>query len=192
MPDFECHGNVKGWPKNRVLEWGAWVFPSTFVLCPPAWLIIIVKVLTNLWLPVFLKNFEPPLFLTHFVPKALWEPHNVPAQGSSAKGKAHLKVLFLTRLCWPELIHTLAHTFANVNSCFANIFERKVSSVFQKFTSQAALKGLFNLSLKHPQHIIRKISKAFSTPLNFLMYGKAWQIKGNITSNSLWLILCLP
>lgn len=145
-----------------------------------------------LWFPIFLKAFKPSLFLIHFVHKALWEPCNTTAQGRTAHGRDNLKVLFLTWLFWPKLIHTVAHTFANVNRCFANIFERKVSSVFQKFTSQAALKGLFNLNLKHPQHIIRKISKAFSTPLDFLMYGKPWQIKRNTTSNSLWLILCLP
>lgn len=102
-----------------------------------------------------------------------------------ADSRSHLKVLFLARLFWPKLLHAVAHTFANVDRCFTNIFERKVGSVYQKFTSQAALKCLFNLSLKYPQHIIRKISKAFSTPLDFLMYGKAWQIKGNITSNHL-------
>lgn len=60
------------------------------------------------------------------------------------------------------------------------------------YSHHAALKGLFNLNLKHPQYIIRKIIKASGTPLDFLVYRKAWQIKGSITSNSLWLIWCLP
>lgn len=78
-------------------------------------------------------------------------------------------MLFLTFFL-VKLIYTVAHTFANVSRCFANIFEGKVSSLHQMFVSQAALKGLFNLNLKHPQHIIRQIIKASGTPVDFLMY----------------------